>query len=300
MELTLSALLGIVIALSIGIPVLFIASARYFAYRLAGRPESWPVSASGPVTIPLPENPSRWLAMRTLLPVLVLGLGTGVMLLRYVYGLGAVTNLSDQFPWGIWIGFDVMSGVALAAGAFVIAATAHIFGAKRFEPLVRPAILTGLLGYLLVVGGLMVDLGRPYNVWRPLVHWQHHSVMWEVGLCVASYTTVLMIEFLPVVLERLNRFKSVTKRLPTVSFYRFLKKVSIAFVILGVLPQESLDRLCYPGRGALDASPVITGFFVGPGPDQVVSSVVLALSTGLLLDLGSCGGLGNDHRGVYA
>jgi Ni/Fe-hydrogenase subunit HybB-like protein len=247
MELTLSTLLGIVIALSIGIPVLFIASARYFAYRLAGRPESWPVSASGPVTIPLPENPSRWLAMRTLLPVLVLGLGTGVMLLRYVYGLGAVTNLSDQFPWGIWIGFDVMSGVALAAGAFVIAATAHIFGAKRFEPLVRPAILTGLLGYLLVVGGLMVDLGRPYNVWRPLVHWQHHSVMWEVGLCVASYTTVLMIEFLPVVLERLNRFKSVTKRLPTVSFYRFLKKVSIAFVILGVvlstLHQSSLGSL---------------------------------------------------------
>ena len=77
---------------------------------------------------------------------------------------------------GIWIGFDVMSGVALAAGGFVMAATAYIFGIERFKPLVRPAILTGLLGYLLVIGGLMVDLGRPYNVWRPLIHWQHHSV----------------------------------------------------------------------------------------------------------------------------
>jgi Ni/Fe-hydrogenase subunit HybB-like protein len=140
-----------------------------------------------------------------------------------------------------------MGGVALAAGGFVIAAAAHIFGFKRFEPLVRPAILTGLLGYLLVIGGLMVDLGRPYNVWRPLVHWQHHSVMWEVGLCVASYTTVLFIEFLPVILERINRFEGIAKRLPTMPLYRLLRKVSIVFVILGVvlstLHQSSLGSL---------------------------------------------------------
>lgn len=243
-----SPLLGILVTLSIAIPLLFILGVRYVAYRLAGRPESFhmmpPVDA-----FPLPtiRFGSRWQAIRTLALLAFLGIGTGLMLIRYVYGIGEITNLSNRFPWGIWIGFDVMGGVALAAGGFVLAALSHIFGQKRFEPLVRPAILTGLLGYLLVIAGLMVDLGRPYNVWRPLVHWQHHSVMWEVGLCVATYTTVLFIEFLPVILERINQFKPVTQRLPTVSFYQLLKKVSIAFVILGVvlstLHQSSLGSL---------------------------------------------------------
>jgi Ni/Fe-hydrogenase subunit HybB-like protein len=241
-----SPLLWIILALSLGIPALFIMGARYLAYRVAGRPEAF-ITAAEAFTIPVPRFASRWQAIRTLLLVMVLGTGTGVMLLRYVYGIGPVSHLSNQFPWGLWIGVDVMGGVALAAGGFVIAATAHIFGLKRFEPLVRPAILTGFLGYLLVIGGLMVDLGRPYNVWRPLVHWQHHSVMWEVGLCVASYTTVLFIEFLPIILERLNNFEFITKRLPTMQFYHLLKKVSIVFIILGVvlstLHQSSLGSL---------------------------------------------------------
>jgi Ni/Fe-hydrogenase subunit HybB-like protein len=247
MEMLASPLLWAVLTLSIGIPVLFIMGVRYVAYRLAGRPGTVSSPATEAFPIPTLRFASRWQALRTLLLVLVLGTGTGIILLRFVYGIGAVTNLSDQFPWGLWISFDVMSGVALAAGAFVIAATVHIFRIERFEPLVRPAILTGLLGYLLVVAGLAVDLGRPYNVWRPLVHWQHNSVLWEVGVCVATYTTVLLIEFLPVVLERLNSIKAITKRLPTVLLYRLLKKVSIGFVILGVvlstLHQSSLGSL---------------------------------------------------------
>jgi Ni/Fe-hydrogenase subunit HybB-like protein len=247
MEMLASPLLWAVLVLSIGIPVLFIMGVRYVAYRLAGRPGTVSSPATEAFPIPTLRFASRWQALRTLLLVLVLGTGTGIILLRFVYGIGAVTNLSDQFPWGLWISFDVMSGVALAAGAFVIAATVHIFRIERFEPLVRPAILTGLLGYLLVVAGLVVDLGRPYNVWRPLVHWQHHSVLWEVGVCVATYTTVLLIEFLPVGLERLNTIKAITKRLPTVVLYRLLKKISIGFVILGVvlstLHQSSLGSL---------------------------------------------------------
>lgn len=100
----------------------------------------------------------------------------------------------------------------------------------------------------------MVDLGKPYNVWRPLVHWQHHSVLWEVGVCVATYTTVLIIEFMPVILERLNKIEAITKRLPTIPFYRLLKRVSIALVILGVvlstLHQSSLGSLwvLLPGK----------------------------------------------------
>jgi len=245
MDPMITPLFGFVLALSIVIPVLFVLGVRYVAYRVAGRPESLHIPATD--LFPVPRFASRWQAIRTLALVTLLGMGTGIILLRFVYGLGEVTNLSNRFPWGLWIGFDVMGGVALAAGAFVIAAIGHIFGMKRFEPLVRPAILTGLLGYLLVIGGLMVDLGRPYNVWRPLVHWQHHSVMWEVGLCVATYTTVLFIEFLPVILERVNQFKPVAKRLPTVPLYRLLKRISIVFVILGVvlstLHQSSLGSL---------------------------------------------------------
>lgn len=244
MDTNVVYILWLVVALSIGLPLLFIVGLRYLALRLAGRSGA----LSAPViAIPIPHFASLWQVMRTLLFVIVLGITTSILLLRFGYGLGAVTRLSDQFPWGLWIGLDVMGGVALAAGAFVMAAAVHIFALKRFEPLVRPAILTGLLGYLLVIGGLMVDLGRPYNVWRPLVYWQYHSVMWEVGLCVATYTGVLFIEFLPVILERLNRVKGVTNYLPTIGLYALLKKISIVFVILGVilstLHQSSLGSL---------------------------------------------------------
>jgi Ni/Fe-hydrogenase subunit HybB-like protein len=237
----------IIAVLGLAIPFFAVMGLRYVAYRLVGRPEMLPDRIGGAPVIPVPHFASRWQAIRTGLLVALLGVGIGIILLRFIYGLGAVTNLSDRFPWGLWIGFDVMTGVALAAGGFVITAAVHIFGLKRFEPLVRPAVLTGLLGYLLVVAGLMVDLGRPYNVWRPLAHWQHHSVLWEVGLCVTFYTLVLFIEFQPVILERLNRVTWITNRLPTVALYRGLKKVSIVFIILGVvlstLHQSSLGSL---------------------------------------------------------
>ena len=243
----ISSPLWIILALGIGALMLFIIGVHFLFARAAVRSDASPVTGTDVVAIPTFHFTSPWQSILTLLLVAVLGTTVGIMLTRYVYGIGTVSNLSNQFPWGIWIGFDVMSGVALAAGAFVIAATAHIFDIKRFEPLVRPAILTGLLGYLLVVGGLMVDLGRPYNVWRPLLYWQHRSVMWEVGMCVATYTTVLFIEFLPVILERLNKIGFVTNRLPTVAFYRWLKRISIVFVILGVvlstLHQSSLGSL---------------------------------------------------------
>ena len=96
----------------------------------------------------------------------------------------------------------------MAAGGFTLAATVHIFNLKRYEPIVRPAILTAFLGYLLVIVALMFDLGRPYRVWHPLVMWNPHSVMFEVGWCVTLYTTVLALEFSPVVLERLRLHKA--------------------------------------------------------------------------------------------
>ncbi len=167
----------------------------------------------------------------------VIGAGAYATYLRVVDGLGGATNLSDKFPWGIWIGFDVLCGVGLAAGGFTLAATVHIFHLKRYEPIVRPAILTAFLGYVLVVVALLFDLGRPYRIWHPLVMWNPHSVMFEVGWCVTLYTTVLSMEFLPAVLERFGLQR------PLKWMQTALIPLVIAGVILSTLHQSSLGSL---------------------------------------------------------
>jgi Ni/Fe-hydrogenase subunit HybB-like protein len=157
--------------------------------------------------------------------------------LRVMYGLGGVTNLTDQFPWGIWIGFDVLCGVGLAAGGFTLVAIVHIFNIERYKPILRPSILTAFLGYLLVVVALMFDLGRPYNIWHPLVMWNPHSVMFEVAWCVMLYTTVLTLEFVPVVFEKFGM------RRPLLALKIISVPLMIAGVILSTLHQSSLGSL---------------------------------------------------------
>ncbi len=138
-----------------------------------------------------------------LLTLLVLAtLGLGLIVYRFFFGLGAVTNLSDGYPWGFWIGIDILVGIALASGGFVMAGLVHVFGGTRFHRLARPAILTALLGYLLFILALCVDLGRPWHIWIALVSWNHLSPMFEVAWCVMFYTFVLFLEFMPAVLER--------------------------------------------------------------------------------------------------
>jgi Ni/Fe-hydrogenase subunit HybB-like protein len=171
--------------------------------------------------------------------VLLISLAAGLYatILRFARGLGASTALSDQFPWGLWIGFDVLCGVGLAAGGFTLAAAVYIFHLERFHAIVRPAILTAFLGYGLVAVALLYDLGRPYRIWHPLVMWNPHSVMFEVAWCVMLYLTVLALEFSPVVLER---FKLTTP-------LRIIKAITIPLVIAGVLlstlHQSSLGSL---------------------------------------------------------
>jgi Ni/Fe-hydrogenase subunit HybB-like protein len=123
---------------------------------------------------------------------------------RFTRGLGAATNLTDRYPWGLWIGFDVLCGVALAAGGFAITTAVHILHIERLKPIVRPTVLTAFLGYLMVVFGLMYDLGKPWDIWHAIIMWNPHSVMFEVAWCVMLYTTVLALEFSPVLLERLG------------------------------------------------------------------------------------------------
>jgi Ni/Fe-hydrogenase subunit HybB-like protein len=158
-------------------------------------------------------------------------------IVRFSKGLGASTNLTNQFPWGLWIGFDILCGIGLAAGGFTIAAIVYIFHIKRFYPILRPTILTAFLGYIMMIFGLLFDLGQPWRIWHLLIYWNPHSVLFEVGWCVMLYTSVLALEFSPIAFERLGWGKP----------REWIRKVTIPLVIAGVilstLHQSSLGSL---------------------------------------------------------
>ena len=169
---------------------------------------------------------------------IIIIIGLFVTLMRFTKGLGAVTNLSDYNPWGIWIGFDLLVGVALAAGGFVTSAAVYIFGMKKYHAAVRPAILTGFLGYALVVLALHYDVGRPWRLPYPFIVQQGTtSLLFEVGACVALYLTVLFIEYSPAALEwlGLRKIRNIIVRLTLV--------LTIFGVILSTLHQSSLGAL---------------------------------------------------------
>jgi Ni/Fe-hydrogenase subunit HybB-like protein len=172
------------------------------------------------VKIRLLPRISRWHPIAT---TLILA-GTLAAIARFTYGLGATTNLSDEFPWGLWIGFDFL-GIGLAASGFTIVAAVHLFHAKEYEPIVRPAILTAFIGYMLVVLVLILDLGRPDHFWHPLVMWNPHSVMCEISWCLMLYTSVLSLEFAPIVLERFNILWPI----------KWIHTISLPLMIFGVL-----------------------------------------------------------------
>ncbi len=182
--------------------------------------------------------------------------GLVFLAMRFIFGLGAVTNLNNQFPWGIWIGLDVGAGVALAAGGFTTAALGHIMHRDKYESIIRPALLTAMLGYTFVAMGVFVDIGRWYYIWHPLVMWNGNSALFEVGICVMIYVSVLYIEFLPIVTERfigrvnlpgfLKRFNLLVDGLLR-KLERGLDKTMFIFIIAGVvlscLHQSSLGTL---------------------------------------------------------
>ncbi len=168
----------------------------------------------------------------------VAGLAAAVGTARFLFGLGPITHLSDAHPWGLWVGFDVMGGVALAAGGFILTATVYIFRLERFHAIVRPAVLTAFLGYAAVAVGLLFDLGLPWNIWHMIVFWNPHSPLFEVGWCVMLYLTVLALEFFPVPAEEFPVLRKLR---------RALLKARLPLVILGIglstLHQSSLGSL---------------------------------------------------------
>jgi len=161
----------------------------------------------------------------TVLLLFAILVGGGVAVYRLNSGLGAVTNLNDTYPWGLWLAFDVLGGIAMAAGGFIIAAAIYLFNWKKYKPIGRPAILTAFLGYLMAVVALFLDIGHPFRLWHPAIMWQIHSVMWVVAIHVILYTTTLAIESSPMLLERIGK----TGALKVVS------KIMIGAVVFGVM-----------------------------------------------------------------
>lgn len=204
---------------------------------------------------PYPLRANLWTpGVITLLFLMAAGLIA--ILARFLGGIGYVANLSTARPWGIWIGIDVASGVALAAGGFTTAFLAHILGRHYYEPVVRPALLTAMLGYTFVVLGLLVDIGRSWAIWKPMFYWNTDSVLFEVAMCVMFYLNVLYIEFIPIVAEQYKGRVNLPGPLAIfnglVDWFlnladRILDKVMWLFIIAGVvlscMHQSSLGSL---------------------------------------------------------
>ena len=184
----------------------------------------------------MPEN-KKFTVFNVVTGIILVG-GLVLTILRFTMGLGAVTNLDNTNPWGIWIGFDLLCGVALAAGGYVTSAACYIFGLKRFHSAVRPAILTAFLGYALVVLALHYDVGRPWRLPYPIFYSQGtSSLLFEVGLCVFLYLTVLFVEFSPSAMEWLG-FKKLRNWVMKLTLL-----LTIFGVILSTLHQSSLGAL---------------------------------------------------------
>ncbi len=194
-------------------------------------------------------------------------LGLGVAAYRLVFGLGASTHLNDRWPWGLWVWWDVLTGVALAGGGYSTALLVNFLGRERWKAVERGAFLTSLIGYVMVCGGLLLDLGRWFDAWRPLFSWNPHSVMFELFWCVSGYTVIQLVEFGSIFTERVSapRLRSLLLRI-------YVPVLTVG-IILPFLHQSALGSLFIIDKGRLDPLwwslllPlffVMSSFFVGP------------------------------------
>ena len=208
---------------------------------------------------------------------LLVVIGLAVMIIRYVNGLGAISNLSDGRPWGLWISFDLYCGVALAAGGFTLAGAVYVFRLEKYRSVVRPAVLTAFLGYTLVILALLVDVGQPWYLWHAIIYWNIHSPLFEVAVCVMTYTAVLALEFSPAVFERLNWHVPL----------RIIRAIQIPLVIAGVvlstLHQSSLGSMLLLMPTTLHAiwyTPILPILFltsaIAVGPAMVIFESTLS------------------------
>lgn len=212
------------------------------------------------------------IVLGVLILLAVLGLATGIY--RLANGLGETTNLSDDYPWGLWIVFD-FTLIAFSGGAFTLAAIVYIFNLERFRPVMRMAMLTGWLGYVSVLIILLIDLGRWDRFWAFIVYPNIHSPLFEISWCILLYTGVLTLEMAPVLFERLQRYNLVR------IIHRFTIPIVIAGITLSTLHQSTLGTLYAALPAKIDPlwyTPLLPLLFL-------ISSVGLGLSTVIIVAL---------------
>lgn len=184
-----------------------------------------------------PRGP--WLTPFNVISIPIILTGLVILYYRFRYGLGSVTNLSQEHPWGLWMGFDVVTGVALAGGAYVITFVVYVMRVEKYQSIVRATVLNGFLAYCFYGGALLFDIGRPWNAMNPYIgnNFGYASVLFLICWHFALYMVAAFIEFSPVIAEWLNLEKA----------RKFLKNLTLATVILGV----TLSLLHQSGLGAL-------------------------------------------------
>jgi Ni/Fe-hydrogenase subunit HybB-like protein len=175
----------------------------------------------------------------------VIAVGLSIMVARFALGLAATTNLSQTTPWGIWIGFDMMTGIVLAAGGFTLATTVHLFGLHDYHPIVRPALLTAFIGYVMAIVGLIADLGRPWNMVFVFVRHGTASALFEIAWCVVLYSSVLFLEFLLPTTEWLG-----LKRARNL-LMKIMLPLTILSVVFSSMHQSALGSLFIMAPGKL-------------------------------------------------
>lgn len=196
-------------------------------------------------SMPLPKLDINWgeflRSPANIISGVILLAGLVVFVLRFTLGLGGVAAIDDNNPWGIWIGFDLLCGVALAAGGYTCSSAVYLFGMKKYHSAVRPAISTAFLGYFFVVIALLVDVGQPWRLPLP-IFWSQGttSVLFEVGLCVMIYVSVLFVEWSPAAMEWLS-WKWLTPLRNLV--LRLTIPLTVLGVILSTMHQSSLGAL---------------------------------------------------------
>ncbi|TMQ12134.1 MAG: Ni/Fe-hydrogenase cytochrome b subunit [Deltaproteobacteria bacterium] len=170
---------------------------------------------------------------------LIVGLFAVVVAVRFARGIGAVTNLNDGYPWGLWIVYDDFIGTALGASGFIVAFVTYILNRGAYHPMVRPALMTALFGYIMASLSVFFDIGRYWNAWHLFLprYAQIDSVLWQVAMCIMVATAILLVEVLPVVLERFGKH-GLRRKLDRVMF------LFIAFgVVVAVMQQSAFGTL---------------------------------------------------------
>jgi Ni/Fe-hydrogenase subunit HybB-like protein len=164
-----------------------------------------------------------------IITAVLMGAGAYAFFLRFAVGWRAATNMSDAQPWGVWVAVGTLCSIGLSAGGFALAAAVYIMKMERYRPILRAAVLISFLGYVSACFGYLYELGLPWRMWHVIIFWNKSSVLFEVAWCVMLYTTVLMLEFAPNVLEKLT-WHGIGQKL-----LAWHHKILIGLVLIGVL-----------------------------------------------------------------